>query len=224
MLKCVRRPSSTPRENDCVSDSALSPQSPLATLVAPGFHGAQSEAPGVIVTPRENLALATVMARVGKASELASRITERYGTQLPVNPGRVSGGAISYIWAGPEQWLAVMENAAGHVFENTLRRDLAGLASIANQSDGRSIIRVAGSMARRTLAKGVPIDLDPVSFRPGDTALTAAGHINVHFWQLDETPTFEFAIFRSLAAAFCQWLLEAGAEFGVTVTRDTVRI
>ena len=100
---------------------------------------------------------------------------------------------------------------------------MAGLASISDQSDGRIIIRVSGPRARQTLAKGIPIDLDPASFGPGDTALTAAGHINVQFWQLDAMPTFEFAVFRSFAAAFCEWLKEAGAEFGVATADDAAQ-
>jgi len=39
----------------------------------------------------------------------------------------------------------------------------------------------------------------------------------VHLWQIDDGPTYEFAVFRSFAAAFCEWLLIASAEFGVVV-------
>jgi methylglutamate dehydrogenase subunit D len=202
-----------------VSEPALLPQSPLARIVAPGPHGVRVDTPGVVITPRHDLALATVIARADKASELANRVSARYGLDLPLTPKRVSAGALSFTWAGPGQWLAAMEQTAGHTFEKNLRGDLAGLASIANQTDGRSCIRLGGPMARRTLAKGIPIDLHPECFGPGDTVLTAAGHINVHFWQLDHIPTYEFAVFRSFAAAFCQWLLEASAEFGAVVTK-----
>ena len=138
-------------------------------------------------------------------------------------PKRVEGGAISFVWAGPGQWLATTEHAAPDVFARNLRREFAGLASVTDQSDGRAIIRVGGPKARQALAKGIPVDLDSVSFGPGDTALTAAGHIAVQFWQLDEAPTYEFAVFRSFAAAFCEWLKQAGAEFGVTVAGDVAQ-
>jgi methylglutamate dehydrogenase subunit D len=65
--------------------------------------------------------------------------------------------------------------------------------------------------------RGVPVDIDPRVFGPGDTALTLAGHINVHFWQLDLTPTYEFAVLRSFAASFCEWLFAAAAKYGVLV-------
>jgi methylglutamate dehydrogenase subunit D len=44
-----------------------------------------------------------------------------------------------------------------------------------------------------------------------------AAHIGVHFWQLDAAPTYDFAVFRSFAASFCEWLLDASAEFGVVL-------
>jgi sarcosine oxidase subunit gamma len=113
-----------------------------------------------------------------------------------------------------------MENTAGHVFERRLLDDLTGLASLSNQSDGRTIIRVSGPKVRQALAKGVPIDLHPRAFRVGDTALTVVGHIGVHFWQLDETPTYEFAVFRSFSASLWEWLVASSAEFGVAVIDD----
>jgi methylglutamate dehydrogenase subunit D len=70
---------------------------------------------------------------------------------------------------------------------------------------------------RETLAKGVPLDLDSDAFRPGDAALTLAGHINIHFWQIDDTPTYEIMMFRSFAKSFYDWFLDASAEFGGTI-------
>jgi sarcosine oxidase subunit gamma len=67
------------------------------------------------------------------------------------------------------------------------------------------------------LAKGVPIDLDARVFGPGDTALTLVGHISVHLWQVDRAPTYEFAVPRSFAAGFCEWLFAAAAPYGVAI-------
>jgi methylglutamate dehydrogenase subunit D len=118
------------------------------------------------------------------------------------------------------KWLAMLESASGTDLERDLREGFAGFTSVTNQCDGRSVIRVGGAKARQALAKGVPLDLDPRSFRVGDTALTVVANINVHFWQIDETPTYEFAVFRSFAVAFHKWPLEASIEFGVTTGTD----
>jgi len=72
------------------------------------------------------------------------------------------------------------------------------------------------SVAARSIT-GIPIDLDPQVFGPGDIALTLVGHINVHLWQADRTPTYEFAVPCSFAASFCEWLFAASAKYGLLV-------
>ena len=47
--------------------------------------------------------------------------------------------------------------------------------------------------------------------------MTAVAYVGVHFWQIDAVPTYEFAILRSFAIAFWEWILDAAAEFGVAV-------
>ena len=121
--------------------------------------------------------------------------------------------------AGPDHWLAAADTMPGVAFEQRLRSELAGLASVSDQSDGRTLIRVSGPRARDALAKGVMIDLHPRAFRPGDAAVSTIGHIGVHFWQLDDLPTYEFVVFRSLAADFWHWLVDAASEFGVKAGR-----
>lgn len=189
----------------------------LESALATGRHGAMMGEPGVMISLRDDLALAMVTARAGKGDDLARRTSASFGLDLPTTPRHVQQGAVSFTWAGPGRWLAAMQGVSPHAFERRLREEFVGLGSVSNQSDGRSIIRLGGPKLRETLAKGVPIDLDPRAFRPGDTALTEVAHINVHFWQMDETPVYEFAVFRSFACAFCEWLLAASAEFGTAV-------
>lgn len=174
------------------------------------------------ITLRSDLALASVMARVGKTVELSRHATKKFGIELPYRPQRVYKDTVSFIWAGPGLWLAAKENGTAGAFEHDLRDAFAGLASVTNQSDGRTVIQVSGPKVRQMLAKGVPIDLDPREFRPGDTALTVAAHINVHFWLIDDTPIFEFAVFRSFAAAFVEQLSAASAEFGFVIDLKSV--
>jgi sarcosine oxidase subunit gamma len=200
-----------------VADLRLTPRSALDRVLVPGHCGAEGEIPGVTVAEHTGLALTSVMARKGKSPELAARIKERFAADLPVTPRRVADGQIHFIWAGPGRWLAAAPNQPPSTFESNLREALSGLASVTSQSDGRSIIRVSGPKAREALAKGVPLDLDPRVFGPGDTAMTVVAHINVQLWQSDATPAYDFAVFRSLAGSFCEWLLDAAAEFGVLI-------
>jgi len=200
-----------------VSDFTLSPRSALERVLVPGHYGAELDVPGVTVSEHTGLALASVMARKDKTADLAARVNERFAVDLPTTPRRAANGPIQFIWAGPGRWLAAAPDQSPVTFERDLRGALVGLASVTSQSDGRSIIRVSGPKAREALAKGVPLDLDPRVFAPDDTAMTVVAHINVHFWQCDATPTYDFAVFRSFAGSFCEWLLDASAEFGVEV-------
>ena len=123
-------------------------------------------------------------------------------------------GPIAFVWGGPGQWLAMADGEDGAAFEQRLRATLGNLASVSDQSDGRTVFRVGGERARDVLAKGVPIDLHPRAFRPGDAAVTTVAYIGAQFWQVDDTPTYEFIISRSFAAGFWEWLIDAAAEFG----------
>ena len=91
---------------------------------------------------------------------------------------------------------------------------------IADQSDGCGVLHISGPKARAVLAKGVGLDLDARVFRPGDVALTLAGPIAVQLWQIDETPSFEIALYRSLARSFWHWLSASAAEFGYEVVEE----
>ena len=198
-------------------EQTLTARSGMEHLAIPGRHGRLDGSAGVAIALRTDLALATVMARKSQHDALTRQVHETFGLDVPTMPRRVAAGPVAFTWAGPGHWLASARDREGHVFEGQLRSTLAGLASVNNQSDGRTVIRVSGPKAREALAKGVPIDLHPRVFTPGDTAITTVAYMGVHFWQLDETPTYELAVFRSFGAAFWQWLVCASAEFGAAI-------
>jgi sarcosine oxidase gamma subunit len=39
----------------------------------------------------------------------------------------------------------------------------------------------------------------------------------VHLWQVDPTPTYDFAVPRSFATSFCEGLFAASAKYGLLV-------
>jgi methylglutamate dehydrogenase subunit D len=200
-----------------VPDFGLTPRSGLEHVLLPGTHGAHRDAPGVVLALCTDLALVLVMARNGKIEDLRQRMRHRFDLTLPSTALRVEKSGLSFVWAGPERWLAGTSTQTPAAFATMLRSELSGLASVANQTDGRCIFKISGPKARETLAHGLPIDIDPRVFGPGDTALTLAGHVNVHLWQLDLSPAYQFAVPRSFAASFCEWLLAASAKYGVLV-------
>jgi sarcosine oxidase subunit gamma len=94
----------------------------------------------------------------------------------------------------------------------------AALASsdgaVSDLSHGRSVLRLEGEAAARTLAKGMAIDLHPGAFPPGRVAQTMIHHVDVlvHRRALD---TFDLVVLRGFAQFFAEWLMIAGEEFGI---------
>lgn len=218
---------------------AYSPLSAFADLAEVGRHGAADGVPGLTVREVAGLALATVIARRRQGPRLAGLVEAAWGIALPAGPTRAEGFAgsagegIAFVFAGPGQWLAVAERsaaerlalsagldpgrAAGAAFETTLRGIVAGDAAVADQSDGRGVLRLSGPKVREVLAKGTAIDLHPRSFAPGDAAMTWCAHLDVTLWQRDAEPTYDIVVPRGFAATFWHWLVESAAEYGIAV-------
>jgi sarcosine oxidase subunit gamma len=167
-----------------------------------GFAGLKaSHAKGVSLRERDGLGLAMVLARRGQRAALSSRLKESFGD-------------VSFMATGPDTWLAVRAEG-GNAFASALREAMGDLASIVDQSDGLAVVRVSGPMVRDVLCKLFAIDLDARVFKPGDVAVTPAGHIGATLWRLEDEPdgsaTFEIAVHRSFAASFWEHLVEAAA-------------
>jgi len=198
-----------------VADGAHHFVSALEGFAAPGRHGRRTDDPGVIVGEIRGAGLATVTARKGRHAALLGAARSAFGVELPSSPRRVEGRDLAFVWSGPDQWLACRHPAPAEGMEALLATAFAGLASVVDQSHGRTLLCVTGPHVRDALAKGVPIDLHPRAFEVGHAAATLVSHIPVHLWQIDDRPTYEFAVARSLAASFWHWLATSAAEYGL---------
>ncbi|MBE9604965.1 sarcosine oxidase subunit gamma [Acetobacteraceae bacterium H6797] len=186
---------------------------PAITLPT-GRHGIQEGPAGVTIALVEGLSLVSIAARKGQAAALVAVIERGYGLSLPMTPHRVGGARQAFVWAGPEQWLAL--GTPG--FAAALTADLDGLASVVDQSDGRVLLRLSGPRVREALAKGLAIDLHPRAFGPGQTAISQIAHVGVQIWQIADD-AYEIAAFRGFAGTLIHALLEMSAEYGVDFNR-----
>ena len=194
------------------------PRSPLDGFFKPGLHGRSKSEPGVIITEINNVALASVIARKDKAKTVSEAAMRSYGASLPHSPRRVEGNGIEFLWTAPRQWLALARSGyKPGEFETALNIVFLGLASIAEQSDGRCILRICGPRARDALAKCLSIDLHSRAFHTNDTAVTIGALVGVQIWQLDSAPIYEIAVSRSFAHSFWEHLSDAAAEYGYEV-------
>ena len=194
-----------------MAEQALKPKSAFGDWHPPAT-------PDLAISARESLTMASFGAARGKEAALRDAILAGYGAELPQSAARVMGVGISFVWAGPDQWLAIAERENGRDLEAELKTLLAGIAAVVDQSDGRVVVRISGTRARDVLAKGVPIDVHPRAFKPGSVAITHASHIGIILWQTDDAPTYEAALFRSYADSFAHWLFESAAEYATQST------
>ena len=203
--------------------SPLQAKSALAGVAVPGRYGRSYGEPGIVISERIGLGLATVAARKVKTDALNQAVASAYGVELPTSSRVAQGSQVSFVGYGPGQWLAVSESLANGALARDLSAKLAGLASISDQSGGRTVLRLRGPHARDVLAKGLPIDLDPRAFPLGSAATSAISHMGVQLWQLDDTRSYDLAIFRSVSESFWSWLSASAAEFGYVVEAASSR-
>jgi sarcosine oxidase subunit gamma len=193
----------------CVADGLFI--SPFKDVLTPSRRGNPVGTPGVTIAPRGMGTFAIIAARQGQRRALREAALSGFAVNLPDLPRRVEGRDIAFIWTGPDQWLA--QGPPGK--EAQLAEAFSGLAFIVDQSQARALLRVTGSRARDTLAKGLAIDLHPRTFATGFAAATSVAHIAVLLWQVDDRPTYEFAVPRSYALSFWHWLEASAVEYGL---------
>jgi heterotetrameric sarcosine oxidase gamma subunit len=171
---------------------------------------------GVAAIERVGLGLATVMLRRGKSCEFVQQVKRRFGIELADAPMRYGYERISLVGIGPGKWLAVFEAPTANFIED-LQLDLDGIASVADQSHAFGVLRLSGPALLATLEKGIQIDLSADAFPTGRAAVTNIAHLSAYLWKVDDAPTFDLAVARSVTGSFCHWLEASAAVYGLAI-------
>jgi sarcosine oxidase subunit gamma len=187
----------------------------LSGIAVPGHYGCAGTT-GVVIEERADLSFASVICKREKRFALFNAVNTAFGIALPDGPRRVARGHVTFAGVGPDQWIASADGADAVGFAARVRARIGPFAAVSDQSDARLVLRVTGPRVRDALAKGVPVDLHPKTFTPGDIACTVVGYINTQIDMLDET-TYQLAAPRSMAGSFWSWLAASAAEFGYEV-------
>ena len=195
--------------------ASLAERSALSGIVVPGRYGSAGTT-GVMIEERADLAFANVICKREKRFALFNAVNTAFGIALPDGPRRVTRGHVTFAGIGPDQWIASADGADAAGFAARVRARIGPFAAVSNQSDSRLVLRVSGPRVREVLVKGVPVDLHPKAFKPGDIACTVVGYINAQIDMLDEA-TYQLAAPRSMAGSFWSWLSASAAEFGYQV-------
>jgi methylglutamate dehydrogenase subunit D len=173
---------------------------------------------GVVAVERVGLAIATVILRRGRSRELAAAVTANFAIDLPVGAEWTANNGVAWLGTGTGKWLAISESRDME-FVGKLEAKLGGFASVIDQSDGLGVLRLTGPALFKTLQKGVQIDLAPDAFPTGSVAVTSIAHIGATLWKVDDRPTVDIAVARSLCGSFLHWLEASAALHGLTVLR-----
>lgn len=200
-----------------MADFSWDVRSPLDRALVAGPHGAQGDA-GVSLTEIRNFDLVQVMARRGKAAEMAKAAKARFGVAAPDTPKAVGTADATLIWSGPDQFL-VLSKGGRHTMEG-LAPIFAGSASLSDQSHARALISISGDKARTMLAKLSSIDLHPDVFAVGAAAATSMDHTSVTLWRGDDRngeAVFNLLVFATFAESLWHTILDSAAEYGVTI-------
>ena len=172
----------------------------------------------VRLAERKALSAIQVLTFNGKHRDTAAAIGKAIGVECSTEPGVCSSdGKTQVCWNGPNSWMIIASDeetgrAAGELLQ-TLQAAVGDLGAVVDQSHGRCGLRLSGSRARQVMAKNTAIDLHPRAFGPGRCAMTSVAHMNATIVQVDDVPTYDLFVIRSLARSFAHAIEHACQEF-----------
>ncbi len=167
---------------------------------------------------RKALTAIQVLSFRGKHDKVAAAIGKSLGIECSTRPGASnSRGDTQVSWNGPNSWMIVAsDDETGRVpgeLLATLQKGVGKLGAIVDQSHGRCGLRLSGSRARQVMAKNTAIDLHPRVFGPGRCAMASVAHMNATIVQIDDAPTYDLFVIRSMARSFAHAIELACLEF-----------
>jgi heterotetrameric sarcosine oxidase gamma subunit len=195
--------------------SAPEPVSQLSAHMQPGRFGADGGTP--VQLSERRFAISQVMGRKGQDAALRGAVSHALGVDLPGPERSAMSATTTAIWIAPETWLILRDGTQGGALAHELSAACGDTASIADQTWGKSVVRLSGARARDVLAKGCRIDLHPRMFAPGKSAVTPIAHIHAVLMQVNAAPTFDIIVPSTLARDFVEWLRLSAAEFGYEI-------
>lgn len=170
------------------------------------------------LTERKALSAIQVLSFKAKHEAAAAAIGKALGVDCSIQPGvSHSDGKTQVTWNGPNSWMIVASDedggrAPGELLK-TLQQAVGDLGAVVDQSHGRCGLRLSGSRARQVMAKNTAIDLHPRAFGPGRCAMTSIAHMNASIVQVDDAPTYDLFVIRSMARSFAHAIEQACREF-----------
>lgn len=195
-------------------------QSALGDLLAPRRIGPQPAPLGVTLAERPTCAIWQISAwREADIAPLRGALAERLGLTLPEKPTAASAGDVVFFHVAPRRWWLVRAEDRSSDLVARLAAAVTGRAALTDLSHGRTVLRLSGPASRSVLQKLCRIDLHPRAFPAGCVAQTPLGQVTALIHALDDGPSFDLYLPRSLAYSAVESLIDAATEFGLEMSR-----
>ncbi len=167
---------------------------------------------------RKALTAIQVLAYAKQYETAAAAIGKALKIECPATPGVCNSNEhTQIIWNGPNSWMIIAsDEESGRKsaeLRKTLQNAVGDLAAVVDQSHGRCGLRLSGLHASEVMAKNTAIDLHPVAFAAGNCALTSVAHMSALVVQVDDAPTYDLFVARSLARSFVHAIEHSCHEF-----------
>lgn len=152
-----------------------------------------------------------------KDTGLAEAVASQLSLELPEHPLTLAcSESFSLQWLSPDEWLLVTPLGDAFRIAQGLRAACTGWVSVVDVSGGQTLVELSGAQARDVLMKSTPYDVDDRTFPPGKAVTTVFAKTLAGIRRPD-TERWELVLRRSYADYLWRWLLDAGAEYGVSV-------
>lgn len=154
-----------------------------------GFATVTDAGPSGMITLRGDL----------KAAKLKKAVKAATGVDVPGMGLAGFSGGNGVCWMSPDELLILCDYTQAGDMAAALSKALAGTHHlVANVSDARARIKVAGVDAREVIAKLTPADVSAAAFQPGQFRRSRLAQVPGAFWMTDDS-TIEVICFRSVA-------------------------
>lgn len=167
---------------------------------------------------RKSLTVIQVLAFANQYQDVATAVSKTLGIECATSPGICNANEHTQVaWNGPNSWMIIVNDEEAKLkpgaLLKSLQQSVGEIGAVVDHSHGRCALRLSGIHAPKVMAKNTAIDLHSLAFSPGQCALTAVAHTSALVIQVDDLPTYDLFVARSLARSFVHAIKHACHEF-----------